>query len=594
MRTSLESRDRGASILLVASALFVLIGASAIAVDIGALWLQRSADQKVTDNAAAAAALELANTDGQQACEIALAYVAVNTDEISSLDDSGCATSFSLTCTAGESLTLTSGRFTITVAYPVVDGDPLMTSGIIGARSQVLHDDDGDACERFGVKMDAVRDSLFAQFLGHEQGSTSVHTVAVSTRSEEGPPINLLVLDRTACQTVHVQGNGGIIVDAVVVNDESGNPVGLTQGLIATDSDGSAGCSTDGVIDVEGSGSVMRADGPEGCPEQIGTHSVDSFTAGEGCGRIQVFAPGTPGCEPSVNTPACTPGSGGANKPLPEPTALNGRITRESVDHRFNCWVNYTTLPAGTEWATSPLTGDQSINGCGKGTPDHIYELIIDVGSSGNPVNRGLWTKWRTDLGKSCTVDSGTPDVTIDGNVLFDCASLSVKANVTVNGNVVFDGDVEATSGGHLEVSNDSGSPGWAFFRSGILSKGGSASLTFDQTTVYMSESSGVAMSGGSGSLTWIAPDNGDFNDLALWSDSPTVHQWAGQAGLVMEGIFFTPLATGDYSGTSGQNQTSAQWIADKLVARGQGTLVIRPSVERGISLGNPIVNLIR
>lgn len=53
-------------------------------------------------------------------------------------------------------------------------------------------------------------------------------------------------------------------------------------------------------------------------------------------------------------------------------------------------------------------------------------------------------------------------------------------------------------------------------------------------------------------------------------------------------------VVTGEYSGTSGQNQTDAQWIANKLTARGQGTLVIRPSVERGISLGNPAVNLIR
>lgn len=592
MKRVLKPSDRGASMILVASALFVLIGASAIAVDIGALWLQRSADQKVTDNAAAAATLEVTSTDGQQACEVALSYVAVNTDEISSLDDSGCATAFSSTCTPGESLTVNSGRFTVTASYPVSDGDPLMTSGIIGARSQTLHSDDGQPCERFGVKMEAVRNSLFAQFLGHEQGSTSVHTVAASTRSEDGPPLNLLVLDRTECQTVHVEGNGGIIVDAVVVEDESGNPVGLTQGLVATDSDGSAGCSSDGVIDVDGGNSEIRADGPEGCADQIGTHDVDGFTAGEGCGLVQVFAPGTPGCEQSVNTPACTPGSGGDNKPLPDPTALPGRITRESVDHRFNCWPDYTSPPSGTDWATSPLTGDQSINGCTDGTTDHLYDLIIDVGSTGNPINRGLWDKWNADLGRGCTVDSG--DVTINGNVVFDCSPLSVKDNVTINGNVVFDGDVEVTSDGHLDVSNTSGSPGWAFFRGGTLSKGGSSSLTFDQTTVYMSETSGVAMSGGDGSLTWVAPETGDFEDLALWSDSPTVHEWAGQAGLVMEGIFFTPLATGDYSGTSGQNQTDAQWIADKLVARGQGKLVIRPSVERGISLGNPIVNLIR
>lgn len=101
MKRVVSPSDRGASMILVASALFVLIGASAIAVDIGALWLQRSADQKVTDNAAAAASLEVTSTDGRQACEVALSYVAVNTDEISSLDDSGCATAFSSTCTSG-------------------------------------------------------------------------------------------------------------------------------------------------------------------------------------------------------------------------------------------------------------------------------------------------------------------------------------------------------------------------------------------------------------------------------------------------------------------------------------------------------------
>lgn len=201
-------------------------------------------------------------------------------------------------------------------------------------------------------------------------------------------------------------------------------------------------------------------------------------------------------------------------------------------------------------------------------------------------MNRGLWDKWNTDFGHSWTVDSGNPDVTINGNVLFDGASLNVKANMTVHGNAVFDGVVEVTSGWYLSVSNTSSSPGWAFFRAGSLSEGGSSSLTFDQTSVYMTDSSGVAMAGGDGSLTWVAPSTGDFQDLAVWSASPTVHERAGQSTLVMEGIFLHPLATGDYPGTSDQNQTDAQWIADKLIARGQGTLLIRPSVERGISLG--------
>jgi hypothetical protein len=424
-----------------------------------------------------------------------------------------------------------------------------------------------------------------------------VHTVATATRNEDGPPINLLVLDRTGCQTIHVQGNGGIIVDAVIAEDDSGNPVGLVEGIAASDSDGSDGCTSDGVIDIDGSGSLLRADGPEGCATGNGnTHSVGSFTAEEGCGLVQTVAAGTPGCAGGgANTPACTPGGGGSNRPLPEPTDLGSPITRERVDHKFNCWSDYTSPPAGVSWATDPLTGDQAINGCNSGDPDHIYELINTVGSTGNPTGAGVWNSWNADLGYSCAIDTSDPDITVSGNVVFDCPTLSVKRHVRINGNVVFDGDVAVTSSdGHLDVNNSLGSPGWAFFRDGTLTKDGNASLTFDYTAVYMSKTSGVAMSGGSGTLTWIAPNSGNFDDLALWSDSPTTHYWAGQAGLTMEGIFFTPLATGDYSGTSGQNQTNAQWIADRLVARGQGRLVIQPAEDRGIPLGNPVTTLIR
>lgn len=592
----MSERDRGASMVMVALSLLLLLGASAIAIDIAGLWLERSTDQKITDSAAAAGALEAVATTGQEACETALSYVAVNSEEITSLDSSGCST-FAATCVAGtpRSLDVSWARGTITITYPVTDSDPLMTSGIVGAGAQTLVTEDGLPCERLGVEMTATRDSLFAQLLGFDQGTTRVHTVATATRDDSGPPINLLVLDRTGCQTIYVQGNGGIIVDAVVGEDDDGNPIGLVPGLAASDSDGSDGCTSDGVIDVDGSGSLLRADGPESCGYGIGTtHTVDGYTAEDGCGQIQTFAPGTPGCEPSVNTPACTPGAGGSNKPKPEPTALGSRITREKVDHRFNCWADYTSPPSGSGWATDALTGDQFINGCNSGDPDYIYDLILDVKSSGKPLT-GVWVDWNADLGNDCSIDSSASDITVNANVVFDCPTLDVKRHVKVNGNAVFDGDVNVTSSdGHLEIANTLADPGFAFFRGGTLGKGGSGSLTFDYTMVYMSKSSTVSLAGGDGSLRWVAPDSGSFDDLALWSDSSIVHNWAGQAGLVMEGVFFTPRATGDYSGTSGQNQTDAQWVAYRLVARGQGRLVIRPSEDRGIALGNPVTTLIR
>jgi len=582
--------ERGASIIMVGMALFVLIGTAAIAVDIGALWLDRSADQKITDSAAAAGVLDAVTKDGQAACQTALSYVAVNSDEIGPLDVSGCAM-FPTVCTsAGHARTVSSGRYSITVTYPVLDSDPLMTSGIVGASSQTLDPTDGVPCDRVGVEMTATRQSLFAQLVGFDQGTTTVHTVATASIDDTDPPINLLVLDRTGCQAIWVQGGGGIIVDAVIAVDDDGNPTGLAPGIIAADSDGSAGCTSNGVIDIDGSGSTLRADGPT-CPEQSGTHPVGSFTAGEGCGRIPTYAPGTPGCAPVVNVPACTPGAGGANQPAPVPTALARRLTRAPVDFRYNCWGDYTVPPSGTSWASPALTGDQSIPGCSEGTPDHIYDLIQTVGENG-PV--GGFTAWNATLGYSCDLASGDPAITEIRDVYIDCPSFTVRNTVRIVGNVVFAGDVMVTSSGHLNIDNSLGTPGWAFFRDGLLSKGGSAHLTFNYTTVYMSRTSQVTMAAGAGTLTWVAPDSDGFDDLALWSDSPLIQSWAGQAGLTMEGVFFMPFARVDYSGTSGQNQTNAQWIAHSLTARGGGNLVVRPAVDRSVPTGLLVTTLIR
>ena len=101
-------------------------------------------------------------------------------------------------------------------------------------------------------------------------------------------------------------------------------------------------------------------------------------------------------------------------------------------------------------------------------------------------------------------------------------------------------------------------------------------------------------MAGGSGILRWIAPNQGNFDDLALWGDSPTTHLWAGQAELTLEGAFFTPFATVEYAGTSGQNQVRAQFIANRLHARGNGSLTVAPALGRAIDFKRSQSALIR
>jgi len=350
--------DRGASIFMLAISLFLLIGASAIAVDIGAIWLDRSTDQKVTDAAAAAGIMEAFQTSSQAACETALTYVAVNTPDLDSVDTSGCATEFSGVCDASlppRELEVSAGRYEITVVYPVPgteedDLHDLMTSRIISRTPQPLIDDDGEPCERLGVKMTSTRDSLFASVLGLGSGTTTVHTVAMRIVGDDRPPLNLIVLDRTNCNAISVNG-GGQIVATPVVDTDNGR---LVPGLIIVDSDGSNCSGSAGVINVSGNGSTIQADGPP-CGNGEPTYDFEGYTAQEGCGMIQVIPPNNPG---PCSIPACSI-SGGGNMPNPAPTPLGSPYTRAPADHKYNCYADYTSPPAGTPgtlWAADALT----------------------------------------------------------------------------------------------------------------------------------------------------------------------------------------------------------------------------------------------
>lgn len=601
--------EEGFSLFMVAASMFLILGAAAFAIDLSSVRLDRATDQRVTDAAASAGALAAASGNGMTGCQTALAYVAINAPGIAPLDTSGCA-SFNHVCSAsvpGE-YTQASGDHTITFVYPVPNGHALMAPGELGAPNRPVDPTDGSACDRVGVKITSVAAATFSGVFGVTGTPTSVHTVARSVRGGgAGTPINLLVLDRFGCQGFLVRGQGVVIVDAVP------NPTtGLIEaGVAAADSIGNnpvCNSSTGGVISVEGNNAVFRADGPAGCVNQTGTHSQGAATVGEGCGVIQTFAPGTPGCAGGgANAPACTPGGGGANRPNPVPTALPVVITRAPVDHRYNCKTNYTTVPASVSWATDPLTvaNEQNIAACsGSGSPN-IENWIAGVGQFNTPIGYS-----RYGSPSSCSVGSMTFP---SGNWYVDCDTFSVTGTVTfgsatsgVPTNVVFKGHVSVTSNGSgLVINNSLTTPGTAFFRGqgplssgskGTLSKGGGADLVFNYTTVYMSKLTRVALSGnGSGKLTWIAPDTGPFDDLALWSDSALLQDWAGNAALQMEGVFFTPLAIGQYTGNGGLAQVNAQWIADKLWLGGNGTLVVRPQYGRAVQPpGVPGTTLIR
>ncbi len=563
--------ESGAVLITVLFGVVALIALAALVLDLAAVRVNRAVSQVVTDAAATAAAIEAEGTDGRSACETALDYLELNLPQAGPFSGADCLT-FTASCdaaTPAASTTATAGSWVANLTYPVPDASPLLTSSVIGKPTQPLHPDDGDACERFGVSVQSTHEYLFAQILGATSGTTEIHSVARGFVPDESQfALNLLILERYECDALSANtsgGNSGIIVDSVW-NTDKGR---LDPGYIAVDSDASV-CGPKGVIAANGSGALVRADGPEGCAGQLGTHvdPVSGLLTGEGCGEIQLIAPGVPGC----NHPACT--SSGVI--APDPISRKDRITRAPVDHRYNCKSNYP-MPAGWE-----------IDGCGD-TPDpFIDDLVADLGGPGTPAT---YTSW-TSAGFACNPG---PMIAPPGNWHVDCNDFKPKGTISfLKGNVIFDGDVTLGGLANLAINANGSTPfphtsghteGIVFFRDGTLRKGAQSSLFIHHSTIYMSDTSDLRMNGGSGAVGWSAPSTGDFAGLALWYESADDIAFGGSAGLSLDGVFFAPWATIDYGGSGSQEQVSAQFIARKLEVSGNGTLVVRPRFENAVKV---------
>lgn len=273
---------------------------------------------------------------------------------------------------------------------------------------------------------------------------------------------------------------------------------------------------------------------------------------------------------------------------MPDPTALGRRVTRAPIDHRYNCKPSYTML-AGWE-----------IRGCPDTPAPHIDNLVAVLGGSGTPPGYKVWQ----GLGHKCTVEGpeGTV-IPVNGDVYVDCPVFTVKRGVHLTGgNVVFAGDVILESSGFLAINGENGGDPLTagldevtvYIRGDVFRKAGTASFIAHNAMVYMGTGMAFEMKGGVGKLRWTAPQTGKLAHLALWSESAKNHKFAGQAVLVLEGVFFTPLAKVEYKGTGAQHQTKAQFVTRKLKVSGEGVLIVRPNYDSVVLIPDDIIALIR
>jgi hypothetical protein len=114
------------------------------------------------------------------------------------------------------------------------------------------------------------------------------------------------------------------------------------------------------------------------------------------------------------------------------------------------------------------------------------------------------------------------------------------------------------------------------------------------QTFVFL-QNGRIDVGAGVGGLGWTAPLMGNFEDLALWSESPLEHRIGGQAGNTLTGTFFVPFSDPFVlTGQAGQFQTDAQFVTRRLEVTGQGEVKMHPDPDRSTLIPIREVRLIR
>lgn len=573
--------------VLLAFTMLLLFGAAALAIDLAAVRYDLRAAQLASDAAATAGAVYIdpvSGSDAQQACQVAWEYLLENIeDEGPSTTPPNCA-NFSGGCPVLErEEPASAGPYEFTIVHPVPDTHDLMAGQ--PPNSEV----DGAACQRLGVSVERTRDFTFGRVIGFAAGTPKADSVArIAVRPGEGELVPLLVLEPFACNALFTSGQGAVTV--TFFED--------VPGIIAVDSNGSLGPPSCGnnkyTIDTRDQtlNWIRAIPTPDGIPSVILSYALS----------------GAPGADPAKSyDPAdvTSPGDATSDPPetwrrlYPRPTATEKRITRAPIDWRYNCQPSYL-----------PYLGVIPVPGCGSGDPSHIEGLRSQYGGVGSP--SGLWSRW-TDF-YPCTIDKDTwPDDVISepGNWWVDCATFIVNGGQDTSppdpdnpprkvffndGDVVFDGGIDVRSFGELHINRSPSNDHIVYLRSGNLVKGGQTILTMTQTFVYL-HSGTVNLGGGAGadSLIWIAPLDGNFEDLALWAEAELQFDIGGQAGNSLEGTFFTPLADPfSLTGQAGQFQTAAQFLTRRLEVKGQGEVKMVPDPDRSTRLPIRGVMLIR
>jgi len=579
--------DRGASLVLIAITMTLLLGIAALAIDLGVLRSDIRSDRLVADAASTAGVAQInpfGVTNAVLACQTAWEYVLLNLeDEGTAPAAPDCATVFSGECAPAtiRQATQVAGPYTITISHPIPDGHALMGAQAIDPQI------DGSPCQRLAVTIQRLRPHTFARMIGSNSDTTTVDSVArVATAPGEGEIVPLLLLEPLACEALFTSGQGRV---TVTYNDATDTP-----GIIVVDSNAS-NCgpsvpfSIDNVSVSQGWIRAIPVPG-ENIPSAILSYALSAIPPADPAAS---YDPG------DLTNPVPAGDITDPNEPsiswfrlFPEPTPAFERITRAPIDWRYNCKSGYPDYPL-----VAPSGPGIPILDCPFTTPNYIDQHVSSYGT-GVPVGFQSWMA----AGHSCSPNGVT--LALSGDWHIDCPpqgpndiGLSMNGgSISIDGDVLLDGGIDLQSDAAMTINPSNSSDGWMFVREGIILKRAQSALTLNRTFVYLADGA-VDLRAGAGGLVWTAPADpaNPFDDLALWSEAHMVHEIGGQAGNTLTGTFFTPMAEPfGLTGQAGQFQLHAQFITRRLEVKGQGEVKMTPDPDKTTPIPARAVLLIR
>lgn len=634
--------DHGVYAVLYALVVVVLSLTAALVVDISGLREDRRVERLATDAAATAGAIHLSAlagaVDPHSACVDAWAFLKANLPGAASAGASCPTSTFPTSASTCPSTARTNGAaagpWQVTITWPVPNDDPavpgdsplLEQPDITGRGSYVQPPDpeaDGtDPCGRLGVTVGRSRSFLLAPVAGFTSGATANTSVARSDiRGDIKQEFPLVILDQHGCTTILAQGSGPQDGTIRVLNN------GLTPGRIALDSAGDDpansghGCANSNsyVAVAGGGGRVQAFNGSGGAPGLLLTYASLAKT---------VRSPG--GVCALGSDPSATPQGTVCPQPRPYP-----RVTRKFWDWQYHCSAS----------TSAPLSEP-----CPDTTPDYIGQLQSTLGTMTKASAPPSFTVLPTtdDDPAFCDYTGSAYRYIAPGNYFINCTTFNVnRTTVFGGGTLVFKGGTGNGQG--INVKNNGTGPHCLVLNEPIgitapplvsgdyaacaptsstvanaplgdmivyLQKGDLSRQNADyiapRTFLYQesdparggSRTSRIDLGAGTNSnLLITAPEDGQFENLAIWSDNQAgvsnaesqANQLGSQNKLALEGILFLPNGLVNFGGNPTYlGSARAQFVAWRLSVAGGGTLELLPDADRTLTIPVGGVRLIR